>query len=118
MFYSLLVTAYLLITTCAIIVFKLGARGTHLKIAAGAIQGTMNGHFVLGIALYVVSFCLWLAVLSMRPISYIVPLTTGLSQILIVGAGWWILREKISPLNFAGIGFIIVGAVLISLGRR
>ena len=50
-------------------------------------------------------------------LSYIVPLTTGIVQVIVLIMGYFIFKENVSLVNLGGIILVIIGIVLISIKR-
>ena len=48
-------------------------------------------------------------------LSYITPICTGVSQIMILLASWLILKEQLTGLNIAGAALVIAGVVIMNL---
>ena len=71
----------------------------------------------LGFLCYIVSFLLWQKLLVTYDLSRIVPITTGISQILIIIIGILIFKENVSISSWIGIILIISGVVVTSLSR-
>ena len=113
--YYALVFGYLVCTTLAIMLFKQGAGRSTLTITSGTFAGQLDWRSVAGVMLYGVSFALWLVVLSARPASYIVPLTTALVHVSIIGGAVLFLNERVSGLQLTGVALVIAGAVLIAI---
>jgi drug/metabolite transporter (DMT)-like permease len=113
--YYALLTAYIVTTTSAIVLFKLGAGKSSLNLSNGVFSGAIEGRALAGIFLYGISFALWLLLLTGRPVVYIVPLTTALVHIAIVVASLTFLQERVTSLQVAGIGLVITGAAMISI---
>ena len=73
-----------------------------------------NRHFLAGIFFMAVSFFSFLAVLSWADLSFVLPATSLSFVISTVGAKMF-LRERISPVRWAGILLVCIGVALISL---
>ncbi len=71
----------------------------------------------LGFLLYLFSFLLWQKLLVTYVLSYIVPITTGIVQIIIILIGYFFFKENITLINLIGIILVIIGVVLISIKR-
>ena len=71
----------------------------------------------LGFLLYLFSFLLWQKLLVTYDLSYIVPITTGIVQIIIILIGYFFFKENITLINLIGIILVIIGVVLISIKR-
>jgi uncharacterized membrane protein len=113
--YHALVLTYVALTTLAIILFKQGAARSTFSLTGGLFAGQVDGRALAGVAVYVLSFALWLLVLSARPVTYIVPLTTGLVHLSILGAAFFFLNERVSAVQLVGVGLVMIGAALIAM---
>ena len=70
-----------------------------------------------GFLLYLFSFLLWQRLLVNFDLSYIVPITTGISQIIILIAGYFLFKESIDLYKIIGVALIIIGVILITLKK-
>ena len=70
---------------------------------------------LLGFILYIGSFLMWQKLLTTYDLSYIVPITTGIVQIVVLIASYFIFHEAITLTNLIGIIFVTIGIVLISI---
>lgn len=66
-----------------------------------------------GMFLFAVSFVLWLFVLAKIKLSVAYPITS-LNFVLVIIASYYLFGEKLSVLQYASIGLIILGVVLLS----
>ena len=72
-----------------------------------------NPWILAGVALLSAWLLANLSLLSWADLSYVLPITaTG--YVLAAMIGWAALGEQVSPLHWAGIGLITVGAILVS----
>jgi drug/metabolite transporter (DMT)-like permease len=76
-------------------------------------DGACNRKVILGIALEAAFFGALLYMLSVRDVSFVWPLTS-LGFIVTALAARFLLHEKVSPVRWAGVLFIALGAALIS----
>ena len=65
-----------------------------------------------GLVLFGLSVIVWMKVLSTSQLSWGYPLL-GLSYVFVALAGWLVFGENIGAVRMIGIGFVILGAVLI-----
>ena len=72
-----------------------------------------QGHFVLGAACYVLSLFVWILGLSRVPVSIAYPLLS-VGYIVNAIAAHYLLGETVSVQRWLGIGFIVVGVVLVA----
>ncbi len=113
--YFFLLAGYLISTTLAIALFKLGAGRSTFAWSGGELRTQIDGRVIAGVALYFVSFSLWLVLLAGRPLVYIVPLATALVHLAVFAVAIWILDERAQPLQLVGAGLVVIGAALITL---
>ena len=70
---------------------------------------------MVGYCSYIVSFLLYIIVISKFELSYIYPVISGISNILILFIALLVFQEKITFFSFMGILFIAVGVVFINI---
>ena len=68
----------------------------------------------LGVSAYVVEFLVWIAFLSLVPLSEGV-LLGSINIVVIMLAGRWLFREKLTPLRVTGISLITLGVAVVGL---
>jgi len=71
----------------------------------------------LGLFLFGLSAMVWLAVLSRTTLSFAYPFAS-LTYVLILLADRFLLDEPVPALRWAGVGFIVVGIVLVAQTRQ
>ena len=71
-----------------------------------------NPWVLLGVALQAAFFFMYMALLSREDVSKILPLTT-LSYLVVGFLAQFMLAEPVTPLRGTGIGFIMLGVVLV-----
>ena len=101
----------------------LGALG-HVVLAKGmkvvgaatvgsALHHTLTNPWVLlGVALQAAFFFMYMALLSREDVSKILPLTT-LSYVVVGLLAQFVLAEAVTPVRWTGIGFIVLGVLLV-----
>lgn len=110
------VMIYLVLTVSGLILMKKGGNAGKIKIAAGEFNLSISLVSCLGFLCYICSFLLYTRIVMMfENLSYITPICTGLSQIMILLASWLVLKEKISGLTIGGVALVIVGIVIMNL---
>ena len=70
-------------------------------------------HILGGIACYVVSLVVWIMGLSRVEVSVAYPMLS-IGYVINAAAAWYLFGESVSALRMTGIGFIIVGVILVS----
>ena len=90
--------------------------------AIGASPGTlvpdlatamMQAPVIAGLGCYVVSVAVWLIALSRVEVSLAYPMLS-LGYVVNAVAAWWLFGEAVGPLRSAGIGFILLGVLLVA----
>ena len=109
-----IIAIYLLFTLLGIIFIKKGGESLVLDITTRNLTLQVGLWSFLGLICYLLSFLLWMTILPKFNLSYIVPVTVGIVQILTLLSAVLIFSEKISGLKLLGILLIIIGAVLIN----
>ena len=71
----------------------------------------------IGLVLFGLSALVWLAVLSRTTLSFAYPFAS-LTYVMILLADRFVLDEPVPGLRYAGVGFIIVGIVLVAQTRH
>lgn len=113
----LLVTTYLFCTVGGLTLVKLGSDHNQFTAASAYFNLSLSYTTIIGLVLYVVSFIMWIVIVQKFDLSYIQPLTAGLSYILILGASLFILKESISTNQWIGLGCILIGIVLMNFKK-
>ena len=111
----LLIAIYLVFTVTALILMKLGGSQLALKINTQALSLNISWLSLLGMVCYMISFLLWITIIPKFNLSYIVPLTVGITQVLTLIAAILIFKEALSAYKLSGIILVIIGIVLLNL---
>lgn len=69
---------------------------------------------ISGIIVYLFEMCIWIVILSYIPLSIAFPLT-GLQKVMVVLFAFFILKERITGYEWAGIGLTALGIAVISI---
>ena len=85
---------------------------------AQGIEFKMRYMTLVGFCCYVISFLLWQKLLVTYDLSYIVPLTTGISQIIILIVRAIGFHEKINWMSIVGVLAIGIGVALIAMAKK
>ena len=112
----ILTLIYILFTTGGIFCLKSGGDSLALSLKNG-ISFKMGYVTTFGFILYICSFLLWQKLLATYDLSYIVPITTGIVQIIVLLLSYFVFKENISTANIIGILLIIVSVILVSIKR-
>ena len=110
------VIIYLILTVSGLILMKKGGNAGKIGISAGEFNFSISLVSCLGFVCYIFSFLLYTRIVMMfENLSYITPICTGASQIMILVASWLILKEQFTGLNIAGAALVIAGVIVMNL---
>lgn len=115
---KLLIILYVIATSLALIVLKLGTKsGAPIQFIDGKLHFNVSAYAVAGVALYGISFLLYVYLISKYDLGYIIPLTTALVYTVIFTASFFVFNEVFTVLKIMGIVLIIGGILLINTGK-
>lgn len=77
------------------------------------IRASHSGWLIGGVLLMILSFLLWLFILSRLQINIAYPITIGLQTVLIAVASWFLFKEYLAFYQILGIAVVILGIFLI-----
>lgn len=113
----LLTIVYIVFTTSGLALMKLGGDSLKISLTSGPMF-KMGWLTFFGFVCYLVSFLLWQRLLVKYDLSYIVPIATGIVQVIVLLMGYLIFKEKVTVFGIIGAVFVIVGIVLMAFGKR
>lgn len=117
-FNILLIVIYVLLTVTGLILFKLGTNeGVSVSFSSGNLSVLLNFKSIIGLLCYVCSFLLYMVLVSKFNLSYIFPITQGVTYVLIFLSSIAIFKEKITTQGIIGILLVIVGIILLNIKR-
>ena len=89
-----------------------------LEFDGGSLRSVVSPPSIwLGLVLFGASAVIWLVVLSRTTLSFAYPFAS-LTYVLILLADRFLLHQRVPPLRYAGVAFIIVGIVLVAQTRH
>ncbi|ARD65355.1 MULTISPECIES: DMT family transporter [Eubacterium] len=106
---------YLCCSVGGLTLVKVGAEHNNFALNPGFFNLSLSYATLIGLCLYMISFVMWIVIVQKFNLSYIQPVTTGLSYVLIIAASIFILKESISLFQWIGLGFILIGVVFMNL---
>ena len=111
----LLTIIYLICTTGGLAFMKAGGDSLKMSFQDGF---TFKIGFLtfMGFAMYLVSFLLWQRMLIKFDLSTMVPIVTGIVQVLVLLIGLFVFKESISLLSLVGAIIVIAGIIIMGLG--
>lgn len=107
---------YLLLSVGGLVLVKLGSGTVNIAIQNGTFNFAMGLKAMLGFIAYIGSFLIYtFYIIKTFDLSYIFPILTGITQVLVILAGVLIFKEHINIYGIVGIIAIIVGIVLLNI---
>ena len=113
----LLVLIYLLLSISGLILMKLGGNSGTLVLKEGTITFGINWISAIGFVCYICSFLLFTKIVIMFDLSYIMPIVTGIVQILTLVSAFVIFKEKMSSQGIIGAIIIIAGIIIMNFKK-
>ncbi|MBI9052117.1 MAG: hypothetical protein JEZ00_22065 [Anaerolineaceae bacterium] len=111
----LLVALYLLFSILGITLVKLGGNNPTFFFNIFNTQLQFSLVSIGGIFCYGISFLMFMTILPRYDLSYITPLTIGITQILLLVIAFFIFHENITASRIIGILMIIAGIYVLNI---
>jgi len=87
---------------------------TTVGMATYVVQTALTPQIIIGVVFYVVSFAMWLSLLSMVEISAVYPIFVSAAFLVVMGASAIWLGEHVSLLRALGTLVVVLGIFLVS----
>lgn len=115
----LLLLIYVICSALGLTLLKLGMNnGFIFSINAGIFEMKFHLLLIIGALLYILSFILNMSVMSKLNLSYFYPVSAGLIYITISIFSIFILKEKVSIMQYIGMFIILFGVVVMNLHKQ
>ena len=109
---------YLVFSIGGLILFKLGCQKEFIvSVNSSIFNLKISLLSILGLVSYICSFLLYMFLISKFDMTYIVPLSTALTQIITFIFAVLLFKEVITVNKVIGTIFILIGVVLISIKK-
>lgn len=112
----LLFLLYIILSAGGLILFKLGSKNAMFCLQSSGFTISLSWTILLGIICYGLSFLLWLGIVSALDLSYAMPLSVGLVNVLVLIGSALVLNETISIMQWIGVFVIILGLFIMNMG--
>ena len=113
----ILIIAYLILTVSGLVLMKLGGNPGTISIENKTFTFGISFISALGFICYIASFLLFTRLVVMFDLSYIMPLCTGISQILTLVASAIIFKENFTWQTVTGVSLVIIGIMLMNIKK-
>lgn len=112
--FGLLIALYVVLNSFAQLLLKQGASVTSSGINIAGLP--INARLIAGVALFGLSFLVWMFILTRENLSFAFPFAVGLGYSAVVFLSVFVLGETISAWQLTGIGLVLIGLLLIAGG--
>lgn len=113
----ILVIIYLMLTVSGLVLMKLGGNSGTISVANKELTFGISLISALGFICYIGSFFLYTKIIMMFDLSYIVPITTGIAQILTLVASYLVFKDEMSIQSVSGAILVIIGILVMNFKK-
>ena len=110
----IIIFIYICLSISGLVLMKLGGNPGTVSMSDGNINLGISPISLLGFIFYIGSFFLFTRMVVMFNLSYIMPLTTGIVQVLSLIFSKIIFKEEFTTTGLIGACVIIIGVILIN----
>ena len=114
MIQTIIIIIYICLSISGLVLMKLGGNPGTISMSDGNINLGISPISLVGFLFYIGSFFLFTRMVVMFELSYIMPLTTGIVQVLSLICSKIIFKEEFTTTGIIGAIIIIVGVVVIN----
>lgn len=110
-----LIVLYVILSISGLVLMKLGGNSGTISIANKELTFGISLISGLGFVCYICSFLLFTRIVMLFDLSYIVPITTGIVQVLTLVASYLIFKDNMSLQSVGGAIMVIVGILVMNI---
>lgn len=110
----ILIIIYLVLTLSGLILMKKGGNPGSLSITNSTANFGVSLISLAGLVCYLCSFLLFTRIVVMFDLSYIMPICTGIVQVLTLVASKVIFKENITTAGIIGAALVIIGIIVMN----
>lgn len=114
----LLFMVYAVLSSGGLVLFKLGGQDAALQLGKAGFSLSLSWKMLLGIFCYLCSFLLWLVIVARTQLTFAMPLSVGVVNILVFLGSAKFLGEQITPTKVAGLVVIVLGLFILSIPKK
>lgn len=107
--------AYIVCTITGLILMKFSREGILINLEDGSFNLHINVTMFLALIMYGASFLLWTGIVTKNDLSFIMPFSTAIVNVLSVTAGVLLFSENLSLMKTFGIILAIAGVVIMTM---
>jgi multidrug transporter EmrE-like cation transporter len=113
-----LFVSYTALSVIGIVLIKKWLPDATTNVSAGQLNSAAVWWSALGASAYLVSFLLWMGLLTRAPLSVAYPVAVGATMCLTLVASLWIFKERPTVVQLMGSALVLTGISLIGSGLR
>ncbi len=111
----ILIIIYVVLTLTGLVLMKKGGNPGRVKVNKKDINLSMSPVSALGFVCYLCSFLLFTKIVVMFDLSYIMPIVTGIVQVMTLIVANLFFKEKIEKKAIIGASLVIIGIFVMNL---
>ena len=112
-----LIIIYLLLSVSGLTLMKMGGNPGTVSIQSNTFSFGISITSAIGLICYILSFLLFTRIVTLFDLSYIMPICTGIVQILTLVAAMVVLKEEFSWRIVIGASIIIIGIIVMNIKK-
>lgn len=114
----ILIAVYLIFSLAGVFLFKIGCQKEFLvSVSTGIFSLNISLISIMGLLSYVCSFLMYMFLISKFDMTYIVPVTTGITYILTFILAVLIFKESVTVNKVIGSVLILAGVLVINMKK-
>lgn len=111
-----IIAVYVILSVSGLVCFKLGnEEALDFYVSSTFLSVKLSWLSILGLFIYVISFIIYMVLVSKNDFSYLMPVTTGAVYILTMLSSVLIFKENIHNIQLLGIALVFIGVLLINI---
>lgn len=114
----ILTLIYAVIGSLGMVLIRMGGINSNFIFFQGNINISVSNILLIGFMLYFISFFLWIIILQKFNLTYISPISYGITFIATSIFSNILLHETIYGKQYIGVILIIIGVIIISCSKR
>lgn len=114
-----LILLYVFFSVSGVILFKLGSsEDLALNISSSSLAFKISWLAILGLFFYILSFVIYMGLVSKNNLSYLIPVTTASVYIATITSSVVVFKENVTNIQIAGSVLILLGVILMNLPNK
>lgn len=109
---------YVLLASSGLILFKQGSLNPNLSVSLFNHNISFSLNMILGLLCYVISFILWMLIVSKMNLTIAMPLSVAIVNTLVIVESCLFLKEKLTLMQAIGIFIVIIGVVVMTASKK